>query len=337
MSHGVAVVGYGYWGPNLVRNFARRPDCEVRWVCDLDERRRAAAAREWPGLRTCADLAPALEDPAVELVAVATPIPQHLPLARAALQAGKHVLVEKPLCGSVAEAEELVELARAHGRLLFVDHTYLFTPEVRYVRDLIRRGDLGQLYYLDSVRINLGLFQRDHDVVWDLAPHDLSIFSYWLDRAPRSALAVGSSHTPSGLSDVALIHLDYGSQLTASVHVNWLSPVKVRRILVAGQRRMVHYNELAVGERIQLYDCGIEIPPEQQRQHMALDYRKGDMLAPYIPHREALALEVDEIVACLEGRAEPTSPGTLGLDVVRTLEALSRSQASGGQRVSLAT
>jgi predicted dehydrogenase len=216
-----------------------------------------------------------------------------------------------------------------------VDHTYLFTPEVRWVRDLIARGELGPLYYLDSVRINLGLFQRDHDVVWDLAPHDLSIFSCWLGRAPRSVLAVGSSHTPSGLADVAFIHLDYGEQLHAHVHVNWLSPVKVRRTLVAGQRRMVHYNELQGGERVQLYDCGIELPDLERQRQALVDYRKGDMLAPFIPAREALAIEAEEVVACLEGRATPTSPGTLGLEVVRTLEALSRSMAAGGQRVEL--
>ena len=337
MTHGVAVVGYGYWGPNLVRNFARRSDCAVRWVCDLDPARQAVAAREWPGVRTAAELGPALEDPAVELVAIATPIPHHFPLAQAALQADKHVLVEKPLAGSVAEAAALVELARARRRLLLVDHTYLFTPEVRYVRDMIRRGDLGELYYLDSVRINLGLFQRDHDVVWDLAPHDLSIFSCWLGRAPRSVLGVGSSHTPSGLADVALLHLDYGEQLSASVHVNWLSPVKVRRTLVAGRRRMVHYGELQPGERVQVYDCGIELPPSdlEGQRRVLVDYRKGDMLAPFIPAREALAIEAEEVVACLEGRAEPTSPGELGLEVVRVLEALSRSMAMGGVRVGL--
>lgn len=337
MTHGIAVVGYGYWGPNLARNFARHPACSLRWVCDLDPARQALAAREWPGVRTAGELAPLLDDPRVELVAIATPIPQHTPLAEAALRAGKHVLVEKPLAGSAREAAALVELARAQGRQLFVDHTYLFTPEVRYVRGLLERGELGPLYYLDSVRINLGLFQRDHDVVWDLAPHDLSIFSYWLGRAPRSALAVGSSHTPSGLVDVALIHLDYGEQLSAHVHVNWLSPVKVRRTLLAGQRRMVQYSELQPGERVQVYDCGIELPASdlEAQRRVLVDYRKGDMLAPFIPHREALALEVDELVGCLEGRLRPTSPGELGLEVVRVLEALSRSMAQGGVRVEL--
>ena len=336
MSHGIAVVGYGYWGPNLVRNFARRADCTVRWVCDRDPKRREAAAREWPGLRTAADLTPLLEDAAVELVAVATPIEHHFSVARDALEAGKHVLVEKPLCGTAAEARALVDLARKKERLLLVDHTYLFTPEVRHVGELIRKGELGRLYYFDSIRVNLGLFQRDHDVVWDLAPHDLSIFSYWLGRAPRSVLAVGSSHTPSGLADVAMLHLDYGDQLTASVHVNWLSPVKVRRMVVAGERRMVHYNELELGQRVMVYDCGIELPKDVDAQRQVLiDYRKGDMCAPFIPGKEALAIEAEEVVACLEGRATPTSPGTLGLEVVETLEALSRSLREESARVQL--
>lgn len=333
----VAVVGFGYWGPNLVRNFARSPRARVTWICDLDPGRRRAAERDFPQARASASVDDMLRDAQVELVVIATPISTHFDLARRALEAGKHVLVEKPLTAEVAQAEALVDLARRVDRRLFVDHTYLFTPEVRYLRDLVARGDLGQLLYFDGVRINLGLFQTDHDVVWDLAPHDLSILLALAGRPPRSVVCVGSSHTASGLTDVAMLHLDFGDQLTANVHVNWLSPVKVRHVIVAGTRRMVLYNDLEATEKVRLYDRGIEVTDADAQRRAAVGYRLGDVLIPHIPAREALAVEVEEVVACLRDGATPTSPGELGVEVVRVLEALGRSLERRGERIDLTT
>lgn len=331
----VAVVGFGYWGPNLVRNFARHPRARVAWICDLDAGRRRAAEREYPHARVTASVDDLLRDAQVELVVIATPISSHFDLARRALEAGKHVLVEKPLTADVGQAEALVDLARRVDRRLFVDHTYLFTPEVRYIRDLVARGELGELLYVDGVRINLGLFQTDHDVVWDLAPHDLSILLCLLGRPPRSVLCTGSSHTPSGLTDVAMIHLDFGDQLTANLHVNWLSPVKVRHVILAGTRRMVLYNDLEATEKVRLYDRGIELPDQDAQRRALVGYRLGDVLIPHIPAREALATEVDEVLACLRDGATPTSTGELGVQVVRVLEGLERSLERRGERVEL--
>jgi len=335
MTVGVAVVGYGYWGPNLVRNFQRHAGCQVRWVCDPDAGSRERAAQDWPGVQRAAELGPVLADPAVELVAVATPIPTHFPLAKAALEAGRHVLVEKPLTGDLAEAEALLALAGQVGKRLFVDHTYLFTPEVREIKRQLDDGELGELLYLDAVRINLGLFRHDHDVLWDLAPHDVSIFLHLLGRSPESVLATGAAHTPSGLADIAMVHLDFGGGLVAHAHVNWLSPVKIRHTIVAGTKSMLVYNDLDPAEKIHVYDRGIEIDDDVSRRAALPEYRHGDMRAPYIAGREALAVQTDELVACLRGEGEPTSPGALGVEVVRVLSALSESLASGGKRIAL--
>jgi predicted dehydrogenase len=284
-----------------------------------------------------ADAAQLIADPAIEAVAIATPVSTHFELATAALEAGKHVLVTKPLTATLAEAEALVEHARSAGRVLLVDHTFVYTGAVRRIRRMIDEGLLGPLYYLDSVRVNLGLFQHDVNVVWDLAAHDIAIFGHLLGQSPRRVSAAGSSHSPSGREDVAYVHLEYADELIAHIHVNWLSPVKIRQTLVGGSQRMLVWNDLAADEKLRLYDRGIESPASEAQRHEAIvAYRTGDAWVPALERHEALAMEIDHFVDCVRLGEEPLTSGASGREVVRILEAASQSLHDGGQPVDLA-
>ena len=331
----IGLIGYGYWGPNLVRNFGTCPLTEAVAVCDASPARRAAVSRTYPGLATVASVDELLELP-LDAVAIATPVSTHFPLALRCLEAGKDVLVEKPLAGSTREAQILTDRAAKLGRVLMVDHTYLFSNAVKRMKQLVGSGELGDLHYVDSVRINLGLFQNDVNVIWDLAPHDLSIVEHLLGTPPRSISAWGCAHANPEIEDIAYVNVDYGEKLMANFHVNWLSPVKVRQIIVAGSKKSLIFNELNPSEPLKVYDRGIELSETEEAQRLRVGYRTGDMWSPHIEPGEALQAMVAHFAECVRGQAEPVSDGRMGVRVVRLLEAATRSIRAQGGRLVLA-
>lgn len=331
----VAVIGAGYWGPNLVRNFRAAAGESLRVCCDRDARRAAAMARQFPGLHTTTDPEEVLRDRTIDAVVLATPVGTHYALARAALRAGKDVLVEKPMTASAAEAEGLIVLADRMQRILMVDHTFLFSPAVRKVKDIMDAGLLGELLYVDSVRINLGVFHHDVDVLWDLAPHDLSIVDYLVGRGPVSISVLGASHTGNGLANVAYLSLDYGDGLIAHFHVNWLSPVKVRHTLLGGSLRSLIYNDLDALEKVKVYDSGITVHRDELegRRRNLIECRTGDVWSPHVAGGEPLRNVAAHFLDCVSSRRRPLCDGEAGLRVVRLLEAASESLRRGGERV----
>lgn len=330
----IGLIGYGYWGPNLVRNFSSCPLTEVVAVCDGSPARRAAVGRAYPGLATVASVDELLEL-GIDAVAIATPVSTHFPLALRCLEAGKDVMVEKPLAATVRESQILADRAEKLGRVLMVDHTYLFSNAVRKMKHLIDSGELGDLYYVDSVRINLGLFQSDVNVIWDLAPHDLAIVEHLLGTAPRSISATGCAHADPMIEDIAYVNVDYGEKLMASFHVNWLSPVKVRQMIVAGSRKGLIFNELNPSEPVKVYDRGIEVSAAAETERLRVGYRTGDVWCPHIEPGEALQAVVTHFAECVRERAVPVSDGRMGVRVVRLLEAATRSIRAQGGRVVL--
>jgi predicted dehydrogenase len=331
----VGVIGCGYWGPNLIRNFSACPLTELAAVCDSSPERLEAVRSTQSHLEATRSLDELLEL-GLDAVAIATPVSTHYPLASRCLEAGLHVLVEKPLASSSREAEALVELADRRERVLMVDHTYLFSNPVRWIREFVASGELGDLYYVDSVRINLGLFQRDINVIWDLAPHDLSIVDYVLGREARSISAWGCGHADPDLEDVAYVNVDYDDRMFASFHVNWLSPVKVRQMIFAGSRKSLIFNELNSAEPIKVYDGGIDLNEGPEgRSKLLINYRSGDVWSPHVEPGEALRGVVTHFAECIREGKTPVSDGRLGLRVVRLLESATRSIRAQGGRVVL--
>ena len=332
----VAVVGCGYWGPNLIRNFSACPRTKLVAVCDQDPARLERMTRTYPTAAGVSSFEDLLKRDDVEAIAIATPVKTHAPFALAALEAGKHVLVEKPLASSVRDAEAMVEAAAKRNLVLMVDHTFVFSPPVRKIKEYVESGELGELLYLDSVRINLGLFQHDVNVVWDLAPLDLSIVDYLLGRVPKSLSAVGATHANADLEDVAYLNLDFGDGLLASFHVNWLSPVKIRHFIVGGRKKSVVYNDLEQAEKIKVYDRGITVSEDPEaRRGVLVGYRTGDMSAPNLPGGEPLQDMVRHFATCIEEKKTPVTDGQAGLRVVRVLEAAQRSIKAQGGRITL--
>ena len=334
----VAVVGAGYWGPNLIRNFSACPDTQLVAVCDRDEKRLGKAIGGLPGVEAVREFDELLSRSDIDAVAIATPVSTHAPMGLAALRAGKHVLLEKPLAASVAEARELVSTARQCGRVLMVDHTFIYSGPVQKIKQLIDAGEIGDLYFIDSVRINLGLFQHDVNVVWDLAPHDLSILEYLVGRLPKSLSAFGTSHADSvrEIEDVAYLNLDLGSGLLASFHVNWLSPVKVRHFIIGGSRKSIVYDDLQPAEKVKVYDRGITVNGDTEaRRGILVGYRTGDVWSPHIPNSEPLARLVSHFAECIRDGKEPITGGEAGLHVVQILEAAQRSIKAQGGRITL--
>jgi predicted dehydrogenase len=330
------VAGLGYGGPNLVRNFNASPRIEVTWLCDSDPVRREAIGRQYPDVRQTTAFAELLADARLDAVAIATPVATHYELARAALRARKHVLVEKPLTAATAPAAELVALAREGERVLLVDHIFLYTPSVAKMAELVQTGEVGDLLFFDSVRINLGIFQHDVSVLWDLAPHDLSIIDHLTGREPESVMAIGASRTVNGLEDVVYLHLEYGNGLLASLHLNWLSPVKVRHFLAGGTRRSLLYNDLDASERLKVYDRGVDLSADPEGiRDVLISYRSGDVVSPRLDATEPLFRLVEHFADCIEHRAQPISGGDQGLRVVRILDAAQQSLSRGSQRVRL--
>jgi predicted dehydrogenase len=327
----IGIIGYGYWGPNLARNFAETPDCEVAGIADFRQERLAQAQRRHPTAVVTTEPEELLRNPAIDAIAIATPVATHFHLAMLALQAGKHIFVEKPLTTTSDEAATLIEEAERQRLTLMVDHTFLCTPAVRKIRQLCTGGSLGSLYYYDSVRVNLGLFQHDINVLWDLAVHDLSIMDYLLPETPCAVSATGIRHVADRGEDIAYLTLFFPSSLIAHVHVNWLAPVKVRRTLIGGTYRMVVYDDLEASEKVKVYDKGITLSDDPAAQHqMRISYRSGDAWAPHLDTREALALEAAEFVRSVNTSARPVSDGESGLRIVKILEAASRSMNEKG-------
>jgi predicted dehydrogenase len=333
---GIGVIGYGYWGPNLVRNFADLATARVAAVCDTRRERLAAVERRYPGVHATTDPAALIADPAVDAVAVATPVQYHFELAMAALRAGKHVLVEKPIASTSDEARRLVDEAARRRLTLMVDHTFVYTGAVTKMRELTQAGELGEIYYYDSVRINLGLFQHDVNVLWDLAVHDLSIMDYVLQRQPTAVSATGLAHVPGQPENIAYMTIFFDGPLIAHVHANWLAPVKVRRTLLGGSRRMIVFDDLEASEKIKVYDRGISVDPSPQNVYqMLVGYRTGDMWAPKLAVTEALAVEAAHFVDCVAHATRPLTDGEAGVRVVRLLEAATESMMNQGRLVAL--
>lgn len=335
---GVGVIGYGYWGPNLVRNFLDHPGVRVIGVCDVSQNRLDQCARRHPGIKTVQQPAELLSDPRIDAIVIATPVATHFPLAAAAIEAGKHVLVEKPLTASSDEAERLIELANLHGCVLMVDHTFLYTPAVRTMKNLVDSGELGEVLYFDSVRVNLGLFRHDVNVLWDLAVHDLSIMGHLLPATPTAVSATAMSHVPGEPENLAYLTFFYPGRLLAHIHVNWLAPVKLRSTVLGGSRKMLVYDDLESDEKLKVYDKGVTLTDDPDLiQRLRISYRAGDMKAPRLETTEALQLEVAHFVECIEQGRRPLSDGEAGLRVVRWLEAAGQSLAAQGRPVELST
>ena len=334
----VGVIGCGYWGPNLVRNFARHPGSQVHAVCDMRYERATRVAAEYriPTVTDSAD--EIIKAPDLDLVVIATPSFTHFELAKAALEAGKHTLVMKPLATRADHAEELCAVAQKHGLLLAVDHTFVFTGAVRRMKQLIDAGEIGDLYYFDSVRINLGLIQADVNVIWDLAPHDVSIMDHLINQTPISVAATGAAHGGSPTENIAYVTVRYAGSLIGHVHVNWLAPAKVRRTILGGSKRMLIYDDMEPSEKLKVYDKGFSVaqaPAPENEYQLLISYRSGDMHAPQLETREALAIEADNIVKVINGREPLVADGRAGWRVVRILEAAQRSIVHGGETVTL--
>ncbi len=330
----VAVVGLGYWGPNLVRNLFELPEAEVTVACDLDQEALAKVGRRYPAVRLTTRYPDVLDDPDVEAVAIATPVSTHYELACAALRAGKHVFVEKPLAGSSAEAEDLLVRADARGLTLMPGHTFLYSPPVNIVRELIVSGELGDIYFISTSRVNLGLHQPDVSVVWDLGPHDFSILRYWLNQMPVALSALSRSCIFPGTPDVTFINLQFPSGTIVHVELAWLAPSKLRRTAVVGSRKMVVYDDTS-NEPVRIFDSGVSLPDPETFGEYKLTYRTGDIVSPRIDAAEPLTLEMRDFCAAIRGGAVPRSSAALGLDVVRVIEAAALSIHCDGRPVSV--
>jgi len=330
----IGVIGYGYWGPNIVRNFNSIEGARVAAVCDMNPDALKKVQAAWPGIKTTADCAEIISSTDIDAVAIVTAVSSHFELARKALQAGKHIFVEKPFTSTSAQAEELIELAAQKNLIIMVDHTFLFSGAVRKIKELIDQDVLGDLYYFDSVRINLGLFQHDVNVIWDLAPHDLSIMDYLVKESPQAITANGTAHF-NGPEDVAFVSCYFSNNMIAHFSVNWLSPVKIRRTLIGGDKKMLVWNDLEADEKIKIYDKGAEVITREGVYDLLISYRSGDMWMPKVEATEALKLEALHSVDCVTHNTQPINNGQAGMRVVSMLEAADRSLEQKGAMVYL--
>ena len=318
------VIGYGYWGPNIVRNLVGVEGTRVLAVADKLPAARGRAQKANPGMHVTADASEVISSTEIDAVAIITPVWTHFELAKAALENGKHIFVEKPFTSTSEQAEELINLAATKNLKIMVDHTFLFTEAVRKIKQLLQEGALGKLYYYDSMRVNLGLFQHDVNVIWDLAPHDLSIMDYLIQETPEEIVATGQTHL-NGVEDVAFITLYFPNGVIAHINVNWLSPVKVRMTLIGGEKKMLVWNDLEADEKIKIYDKGVQVTGSEGVYDLLVSYRSGDMWAPHLDQVEALHLELGYFVDCIAKDQTPFNDGQAGLRVVKMLEAASES------------
>src|SRR6202142_2947333 len=330
----MGVIGYGYWGPNIVRNFHGQDGSRVVGVCDQSRKALQRVSQSYPGMFTTTNCDEFLRSTDIDAVAVVTPVWTHYELAKKALQNGKHVFVEKPFTCTSAQGEELIELAERKRLKIMVDHTFLFTGAVRRMKQMIDDGTLGELYYYDSTRVNLGLFQHDVNVLWDLAPHDLSVMDYLIKQKPEAVVATGERHL-NGVADIAFMTLYYPNNMIGHINVNWLSPVKVRTTLIGGEKKMLVWNDVEPDEKIKVYDKGVNISSREGVYNLLVNYRSGDMWAPRIEQTEALTQELTYFVDCIVNDKTPINDGKAGLRVVRMLEAASESLRQRGALVYL--
>jgi predicted dehydrogenase len=328
------VIGYGYWGPNVVRNLDQLDQVDVLQVCDLSASARQRAQKAFPDLEVTADPSALLSSPDIDAIAVVTPVWTHFEIARTALENGKHVFVEKPFTSNSAQAQELIELAEKKNLKIMVDHTFLFTGAVRKIRQLLEEDTLGKLYYYDSTRVNLGLFQHDVNVIWDLAPHDLSIMDHLIQQRPEAIVATGQTHL-NGHEDIAFITLYFPDKIIAHINVNWLSPVKMRTTLIGGEKKMLVWNDLITDEQVRVYDKGVSVSSREGVYNLLVNYRSGDMWAPRLERAEALTHELSYFVDCIINNRTPMNDGHAGMRVVKMLEASSQSLRQRGALVYL--
>lgn len=329
----IALIGYGYWGKNLARNFHNLKTCNFYALSEGDERKRQTFAQQYPSVKTVVNAQDLFTDPQVDAVVIATPVDAHYPLAKAALLAGKHVLVEKPMTSNYQQAKELFDLAHSKKLLLMVDHTFLYTGAVKLIKQRIDSGELGSIQYIDSTRINLGLFQHDVNVLWDLAPHDISICNYWVSQKPKSVMAVGAIHTNSDIEDIAYLTLKYENDLIAHFNCSWISPVKIRQMLVGGDKKMVVFNDMEPSEKVKIYDTGYEAKTEEEINKMLIDYRTGDVNIPKLETTEALAAMAADFIQSIETGKQPISSAEIGLEVVKILDAAQQSIKQNGKEI----
>ncbi len=330
----IGVIGYGYWGPNIVRNLRGLEACQVSAVCDQSNAALKRVKQAHPDLAVTTQSSELFTSPEIDAIAVVTPVGAHFELAKAALEHGKHVFVEKPFTSTTRQAEELIELAERKNLKIMVDHTFLFTGAVRKIRELIDDGVLGSIYYYDSTRVNLGLFQHDVSVVWDLAPHDLSIMSFLIPEEPEAVIATGQAHL-NGHVDAAFLTIYFPGNTIAHINVNWLSPVKVRTTLIGGEKKMLVWNDLEADEKLKIYDKGVQMGNGQGLYELMVSYRSGDMWAPRVEQAEALRVELGYFIDCVVKDQTPINDGVAGLRVVKLLEAADRSLADRGRAVQL--
>jgi predicted dehydrogenase len=331
----VAIIGFGYWGKNLVRNFNALDSCEVTYVCEKDTTKAEKCIKLYPNINVVSDYNILLKDETVEAIVIATPVDTHCQLAKAALKKGKHVLVEKPLTSSFAEAKELKELANSLKLLIMVDHTFLYTGAVRYLKEQVDNGVFGNINYVDSTRINLGLFQHDVNVLWDLAPHDISICNWLINKKPISVQATGISHTDNNIENIAFLTLKYEDNTIAHFNCSWVSPVKIRQMLIGGDKKMVAYNDMEPTEKIKVYDTGFKVRSDEEKQLFNADYRVGDIHVPKIQTTEALLFMAKDFINCIINETKPDSDVESGVKVVEILEKAEYSIKNKGIEVTL--
>jgi predicted dehydrogenase len=332
----IGVIGYGYWGPNLVRNFSETQGIEVASVADLDPKKLEIVQKRYPGVKTTSRFQDLLENKDIDAIAIATPVNSHFELGMAVLKSGKHLWLEKPMTETSEQARQLVDEAEKRNLVLIVDHTFIYTGAVCRMGEMVKSGELGQILYYDSTRINLGLFQRDVSVIADLAVHDFSILDYLLGEQPVAVSAVGTNHFPGAPVNLSYITLFYDSGIIAHINVSWLAPVKVRQILIGGSKKMITYDDLEPSEKIKIYDKGISFTDDPKKIYeMRVGYRTGDMWAPKLDSTEALRIEGEHFVDCIENGKKPMTDGSLGLRVVELIEAATRSMNEQGRSVKI--
>ncbi len=331
----LGVIGYGYWGPNLVRNFFATTNCIVKKVADSRPERLAVLQKQYPGVEAALESEAIIDDPSIDAVAIATPVSTHFSLAKKALENNKHVLIEKPMTASVEEADSLINLAKERKLVLMVDHTFLYTAAVKKIKELMVAGEVGELNYYDSTRINLGLFQSDVNVIWDLAPHDLSILFYLIKERPTAVSATGIDHLKNGVENMAYVTLHFASNRIAHFTCSWSSPVKIRRILLGGDKKMILFDDMDITEKIRVYDTGYTATTDDEKRTLLTDYRTGDVSIPKLELNEALAgVAVDFVNSILTG-SKPESDYSIGKDVVRVLEAAQASIKQKGTAIKI--
>jgi predicted dehydrogenase len=330
----IGIIGLGYWGPNIVRNFLSNHNVASVVCCDLSAKRLEMIKQRFPAVETVTDYKAILKNPSVVAVAIVTPVSSHFRLAKEALEAGKHVLVEKPMTDSVKDAQVLIDLAAQKKLSLMVDHTFIYTAAVRRIKEIVSSGELGDLFYFDSVRVNLGLFQHEVSVMWDLAPHDISVMDYIVAQKPLSVSAVGTSHFNS-IEDMAYVTVIFERNLIAHFHVNWLSPVKVRKILIGGSKKMIVYDDMEPSEKVKVYNKGVDVQSEEMVHRALVQYRMGDMYAPQLDETEALTLLCEDFISSIISDRSPKADGVAGFNVVRILDAAQRSIRNGGTMVAI--